>query len=158
MIILMKLELQHATIWRKWIMEKAFWIQFKSESICMCWKHKTKTGQCHCLIIFVNIGWKCAALSWASIVANLFSLCNRILLMSPFHDLVLIVTRHLIRNNSALFSIFSQHVCTLSVSPLPLSLPIGFVVSIFAPERPPLPGGITVFGPIPAPCGGFLTS
>ena len=94
--------MQHARLWRKWIMEKVFWIQFKSESICMCWKHKTKTGQCHCLTIFANVGWKCAALRWASIVANLFLLCNRIFLMSPLHELLLIIRWHLIRTNSAL--------------------------------------------------------
>ena len=83
--------------------KKLFWIQFKSESICMCWKHKNKTGECHYLIIFVNIRWKCAALSWASIVANLFLLWNRILLMSPLQDLVLLIRWHLIKNNSTVW-------------------------------------------------------
>ena len=82
--------------------KKLFWIQFSVESICMCWKHKTKTGQCHCLIIFANVRWKCAALSWASFVAILFLLCNRIFLMIPLHDLLLIIRWHLIRNDSAL--------------------------------------------------------
>ena len=66
-------------------------------------KHKIKTGQCHCLIIFANVGWKCAALSWASIIAILFLLCNQIFLMSPLHDLLIIIRWHLIRNNSALW-------------------------------------------------------
>ena len=83
--------------------KKLFWMQYNSESICMCWKHKIKTAQCHCGIIFFNVGWNCAALVWASIVANLFLSCNRIFLMSPLHDLPLIIKWHLIRKNSALF-------------------------------------------------------
>ena len=98
-----KLELQHAKIWRKWIMEKTFWMQFNFKSICMCWKHKTKTDQCHCGIIFFHVGWNCAALVWASIVANLSLSCNRFFLMSSLHDLPLIIKWHLIRKNSALW-------------------------------------------------------
>ena len=86
--------------------KKLFWMQYNSESICMCWKHKTKTAQCHCGIIFFNVGWNCAALVWASIVANLSLSCNQIFLMSPLHDLPLIIKWHLIRKNSALSDFF----------------------------------------------------
>ena len=88
--------------------KKLFWMKYNSESICMCWKHKTKTAQCHCGIIFFNVGWNCAALVWASIVANLFLSCNRFFLMSPLHDLPLIIKWHLIRKNSALCIIFQR--------------------------------------------------
>ena len=88
--------------------KKLFWMQYNSESICMCWKHKTKTAQCHCGIIFFNVGWNCAALVWASIVANLSLSCNRFFLVSPLHDLPLIIKWHLIRKNSALFKNFLE--------------------------------------------------
>ena len=69
----------------------------------MCWKHKTKMAQFYCWIISFNVGWYRAALVCPSIVANLALSCNSIFLMSPLHDLLLMIKWHLIRKNRALF-------------------------------------------------------